>query len=179
MESWAFYPVFIGTLMSVVGLTRLAVKSYDRKQPRTLSELAAAGQTILVQFRNILVFCDLLFAITVFGFIVPRITQQFIVATFGVLMIGGELLVSLLPARGKTFRVHYVLAQIMAVGMLGLAFLFSIELHSYLYIERVISLSMCFVAVLTFVDKRHYIAYELAYIFFSHLTIVIAAIALH
>jgi len=176
MTNWTFYPVFIGTLISVTGLTRIAFKNH--LPLRSLSELAAAEQTVLAHFRNILIVCDALFAITVFGFIVPRIAQATAVATFGVLMIGGELLVSLLPARDKTLRVHNALAQIMAIGMLGLAFLFSLELHRYQSIEAIGLLIMCVMALLTFADKKRYIAYELAYIFSSHLSLLIAAIAL-
>lgn len=176
--SWAFYPVFVGTLVSIMGLSRIALKNHDKTNPRTLSELAAAEQSVLSHFRSILIVCDLLFALTVFGFIVPRITNSAVIAIFGAMMIGGELFVSLLPARGRTFNVHFVLAQIMAVGMFGLALIFCFELPMFLLIEAAILLTMCVMIFLTFVNKKHYLVYELAYIFASHLSIVVAAIAL-
>jgi hypothetical protein len=93
-------------------------------------------------------------------------------------MIGGELLASLLPARNKTLHMHNVLAQIMAIGMLGLVLLFSLRLHQYQFIEVTLLVIMCTMALLTFADKKRYIVYEMTYIFSSHLTILIAAIAL-
>lgn len=178
MNHWTFYPVFIATLISIVGLGRLAAREHNRDMPRNLSQLAAAEQRLLVRFRNILVICGVLFAITVFGFIVPRMTDIW-VAIFGGLMIGGELLAGLIPARGKTVLLHNGLAQVMALGMFGLALLFWINLEGvYAWLELALLGSMVVMGILTLLDRRRYIIYELGYIYLSHTSILVAAIAL-
>lgn len=73
MVIWTFYAAFLATLVSIVGLSRMAIKEHDKLQPRTLSELAAAQEPLLNHFRKILWVCGTLFAITVYGYLVPRI----------------------------------------------------------------------------------------------------------
>lgn len=179
MSDWAFYPVLIGTLLSVVGLSRIAIQNHFDHTPKSLSELAAAEGRLLKRFRNILIFCDALFAITLFGFIVPRVDQAVLVAIFGGLMIGGEFLAALLPARGRTLLLHLVFAQTMSVGMLGLGVLFLVTLAGWFSIlAAVMTACMVIFGLLTIVDKKHYITYELAFIFSSHFSIIVAAVAL-
>jgi hypothetical protein len=179
MPNWTFYPAFVATVVSIIGLSRLAVKEHDQQSPRTLSELAAAEQRLLVHFRNILVFCGLLFAVTVFWFIAPRTANTAWVILAGSLMTVGELLASVVPARDKTRAVHTVMAQVMAVGMLGLALSFCIDLGgSYSLIELALMVAMCILGLFTWIDKKRFILYELGFIFSSHISILIAAIAL-
>lgn len=176
MLSWTFYAVFVGTIVSVISLTRVALQNYTHESPRTLSELAAAEDALLRRFRNILLFCGILFAITLFGFIVPQTSQSLFVVIFGVLMIGGELLLALVPARGKTSSMHLVLAQIMAVGMLGLSLTLSIALAGvFSLLVVILAVCMAIFALLTVVDKKRFILYELSFIFSSHFSIIIAA----
>lgn len=177
MTAWTFYPVFIASAASVIGLTHIALAKINPK-PRTLSELAAAEQTLLARFRNVLLFCGVLFAVTVFGFIVPRSAAQVVVAIFGVLMIGGELLAAVIPARHKTTLVHNFVAQIMALGMLGLAFSFWFSLPRYNFAEMLLAIGMCVAGGLTLLDKKRYLQYELMFIYASHCTVLLAALAL-
>ncbi|HSX07975.1 MAG TPA: hypothetical protein VLG11_03715 [Candidatus Saccharimonadales bacterium] len=177
MKDWTFYPVFIASVVSVIGLTHIAFAKISPK-PRTLSELAAAEQTLLARFRNVLLFCGTLFAITVFWFIIPRIAAHAIVAFFGSLMIGGELLAAIIPARHKTIFVHNFMAQTMALGMLGLAFSFWFSLPRYNGPEMLLAIGMCVAGGLTFLDKKYYLQYELGFIYASHCTVALAALAL-
>jgi hypothetical protein len=71
MQHGTFYPVFVATIVSVGGRSRIAIKEHRSEHPRTLSALVAAKESLLLRFRNILLFCGVLFAVTVFGFIVP------------------------------------------------------------------------------------------------------------
>ena len=179
MKGLTLYPVFIATLVSIVGLSRLAIREHDHSSPHTLSELAAAEQSLLVHFRNILIFCGVLFAITLFGFVTPRIAYGLWTGVFGILMVIGELSVSVMPARDKTKLAHTIMAQVMAVGMLGLAVIFWFSLHGgYADIEAALVSLMCITGLLTYFDKRHFILHELLFIFASHFSIVTAAIAL-
>jgi hypothetical protein len=176
MLNWAFYPVFVGVIVSVIGLSRIARKERGATVV-TLSELAAAEEALLKRFRNILMFCGVLFAITLFGFIVPRTSSAVLV--FGVLMIGGELLAAVILARGKTSRTHLVLAEIMAVGMLGLGVSFALVLTGgFSVLEVALTIGMVVSALLTVVNKKRYISHELAFIFSSHFSVLAAAITL-
>jgi hypothetical protein len=178
MMSWAVYVVSIATTVSVVGLSRIVIKEHDYRRPRTLSELAVAEQALLRHFRNILLFCGALFAVVVFGFVVPLVNHSSLVAASGAFMIGGELL-AIVPARNKTAAIHTVTAQVMAVGMLGLVFLFGADLGGvYRYIEMVFACMMSASVILTAVDKSRFMIYELAFIFVSHFSILVATIAL-
>jgi hypothetical protein len=177
--SWTLYPAFLATLISIFCLSRLAQNEYNRTIPQTLSELAAAEQSLLVRFRNILFVCGVLFAITVFGFIAVRAEQTGWIIVFGSLMVGGELLASLVPARDRLVTTHNVLAHIMAIGMLGLAVAFTIVLTGIFAVAEIVFVGlMGMFGVLSILDKRRYIVYELAFIFSSHVSILIAAIAL-
>ena len=178
MTNWTFYPVFIATAVSTVGLSRIAAREQGKERPKTLSELATAEQSVLTRFRNILLFCGVFFAITVFGFIVPSVTHPIEVAIFGGLMIGGELLAALIPAHSKSITIHNLLAQTMGLGMLGLAFIFWASLIKYSLFELAFTVVMCVLLALMVLDKKHYLTYELGFIFSSHFTILIAAIAL-
>lgn len=180
MLSWTLYPVFVGTVVSIAGLSQIALKKPTTGTiPRTLSELAAAEEQLLRHFRNILVFCGTLFAITLFGFIVPRIHHAPLVTLFGALMIGGELLAAVIPARGRTVATHLLLAQSMAIGMFGLGVLFALNLTgTFSALATALVVSMFVFALLTVIDKRHYVVFELAFIFASHFSIILAALAL-
>jgi hypothetical protein len=178
MTNWTFYPIFIATLVSITGLTIIAARGHDKERPRTLSELAAAEQELFEHFRYVLLFCGALFAITVFGFIVPGVSHPILVVVFGTLMIGGEMLAAIIPARNKTTTIHNIMAQIMAVGMLGLACAFWASLQRHSIFEGALTLLMCGLAVSTLLDKKRYLIYELGFIFSSHFSILVAAIAL-
>jgi len=179
MPNWTFYPVFIGTIISVIGLSRIALMESGNNAPNTLSELAAAEDALLGRFRNILIICGVLFAITLFGFIAPQVGHVAFVLFFGILMIGGELLASVIPARGNTAGTHLFLSKIMAIGMLGLGILFSVSLPGvFLVLAVTLTIAMIAFGLLTLLDKKHYLVYELAFIFASHFSVVVAALAL-
>lgn len=178
MLSWTFYPAFLGTVISVSGLSRIALL-HDNDHPHTLSELAAAEQHLLRQFRTILWTCGLLFAITMYWFIGPRVPHPFWIEAAWTVELGGNWLAALIPARNKTLVVHNVLAQTMAVGMLALAYGFWWDLSGRAeVIELMLAVSITVFTLLTFLDKRRFIVYEMLLIFFSHFSILVAAIAL-
>jgi hypothetical protein len=177
MNLW-FYPASIATGISIVGLTYIAVKGYDAERPRSLSELAASEQRTLRNFRYVLLICGPLFGMTTSGFIMPQVDHPALVGLFGAFMVGGEMLAAIIPARNRTLLAHTILAQVMGVGMLGLAFMFATGLEVYHVAEWVLTVLMGIAGVLTFLDVRRYLVYELIFIFSSHITIVLAALAL-
>ena len=180
MPSWTYYPAFLATLLSVIGLTRIAYNEFDKQQPLTLSELAAAQEPLLNHFRKILWISGTLFAITVYFFIVPHVGHPFFLAAAWTLTYAGNLALALIPARDKTVRFHSLLAQAMAFGMLAMAYLFWLDLPgSYSKVELGLSLTMSLLAIMTIVNRNNFIFYELPFLFLSHTSILVAAVTIN
>lgn len=179
MNQWMFYPALLATLISMAGLSRIVIKYYDKQQPRTLSELATAQASLLNHFRNLLWLCGTLFAITVYGYVVPKIGQPTLLAGAWSLTYLGNLLAATIPARDEKLKLHNVCAQAMGIGMVAMAYLFWFNLSgAYAGLEAYIAFAMTLLGVLTLVDKGRFIFYELSFIFLSHVSILVAAIAL-
>lgn len=176
---WTVYLSLLATTISITGLTLIAYREHDHEQPRTLSELAAAQDHLLRRFRIILWVCGTLFAIVMYGYVVPHSTLPPLIFIAWTMVIVGELLVSFLPAREKTRRSHEISAQCMALGMGASAFLFLANLSGvYLAIELGIAFSMGLLAVATFIDPRRFIFYELLFLYLSHTSIVLTTLFL-
>lgn len=179
MNNWAFYISVFATVISAVSLSTIAYREHDRTQPRTLSELVAAQDHLLHRFRNILFLCGTLFAVPMYGYIIPHSAYSvwlFVAWTMGYI---GNLLAGFVPARGATQRFHELCAQLMAAGMIGLGYLFWLGLSgSYATIELGFAIGMSVCAVGTIVDRPRFLYYELPFLYLSHLSIVVAAYAL-
>jgi hypothetical protein len=179
MSQWAFYPAFLGTLVSLLGWSYFARKEHDKKNPLTLSELAAKNQANQTYFRNIIWICGILFATTVYFFIIPRVYSGRLLTITWSLTFLSELLLGLLPAKEKTLFFHNVFSYLMAEGMLVMAFLLCFKLHGvYLQTESMLALLMSVLAALSILNKKNFLFYELPFIFLSHATILVAAVAL-
>lgn len=179
MTAWALYPALLATLLSVISLSSIAFRYHDKQQPSTLSELAAAQEPLLNRFRAILWICGTLFAITVYGYIVTLINHAPLIAGAWTLTYVGNLLAASIPARDKRLKLHNICAQAMGIGMLAMAYLFWFNLHGlYAEIEVAISLSMTLLIIMTLTDRKRYIFYELSFIFLSHISILVAVLAL-
>lgn len=166
-----------GTLISMTALSRIAYVWHDRDRPRALSELAAAEDTLLVHFRNVLWACGTLFAVAVYGAIVPDFAYPGWLFVAWTVTYAGDVLLAAIPARDDTFRFHIVCAQAMAAGMLAMAYLFFAGLWGGLgTAELVVALAMTLLAVLTVADKVRYVFYELGFLYLSHISIVLAAV---
>jgi len=177
---WPVYLSLLATIISITGLTLIAYQEHDHEQPRTLSELAAAQDHLLRRFRIILWVCGTLFAIVMYGYVVPHSTLPPLVFIAWTMVIVGELLVSFLPAREKTRRSHEISAQCMALGMGTSAFLFLADLRgAYLVMGMSIAFAMALLAGATMLNPRRFIFYELPFLYLSHASIVVMALSLN
>jgi len=141
----------------MISLTSLARREYDARRPRTLSELAAAKPATLHRFRIILWGCDLLFALTVFGYLMPHLAQPVAILLFGGLMIGGELFVAIVPARRRTLQLHETIARIMAAGMLGLAYTFFVVCSGLAAtVEMLLAGIMSLLAIMALINRSRF-----------------------
>lgn len=179
MQPWAFYPAFLALAGSIGLLSHIAYSQYDGGSPRSLSELVVDEKALLRRFRRILLVCGTLFAISVYWYIVPRSARSELVVLAWTVEYIGVILAAVLPAKGRTFWWHIGTAHFMGIGMLLLAYAFGASLSgNYAALEIVLALGMSAFALLTFADRKRYIFYELAFIFTSNFSIVIACLAL-
>ena len=176
MKDWPLYISMFATATSVAGLTRIAFHTYDKKQPHTLSELATAQDYLLRRFRTILWFCGTLFSVAMYGSIIPASGYSAWLFAAWTAVYGGNLLAGTLPAKGATKRSHELSAQLMAVGMLAVAFIFWLDSHSA--IQLAITIAMTLLGFATFLDTKRFIFYELPFLYLSHISIIVAAINL-
>lgn len=142
MPSLSFYPVFVGTFISVIGWLYLLRSKYRRSSPRTLSELAV-DEGKLTYFRIVIWVCGLLFAITLILFISPRIKLAFLAYTGSFGLVLSEMLAGVFPARGKFDLLHNVLSYTMGLCMFFLAIIYAFSLSgSYAIIESIFAITM-------------------------------------
>lgn len=176
---WAVLVSLLATIISIATLTFLAYKEHDRNRPRTLSELAAAQDHLLRRFRIILWLCGTLFAVVMYGYVIPKSALPMPLFIAWSIVIIGEFLVSFLPAKEKTQHAHEISAQCMAFGMAAAALVFLADLTgAYWVIGVSIAFSMALLAAATFVDPRRFIFYELLFLYLSHASIVLTALFL-
>ena len=174
------YPAFIGTAISVLGLTWLAKWLYDPKMPRTLSEMATISPQAMLVFRAVTLPCSVLFALTSLLFIAPQTSLSFWISLAAILMCGSEIIVIIFPASGQSKLWHNILAYTMGFAMIGLAYLFAQALNGSARMAEYITITaMIIFAIGILTDRRRFIFYELPYIYLSHLSILIAVVSLH
>ena len=176
---WTFYAVFLGTVGSIIGHSYIAISDHDSKNLKTLSEIAATERQLLIRFRWVALTCSTLLAITIYWFIAPRNHYGLLQSLAWSLEYLGGILMLVFPAKDKLLELHNICAQAMAVGMLALAYLFLPVLHGdYFVLGLVSALAMTLFGIATVLDKRHFIVHEMSFIFISHITICVAALAL-
>lgn len=176
---WTFYSAFIGTFLSVTGLSYLAWREHNPSRPLTLSQLAAKSRALQLYFRIVLWVCGTLFAATVFFFINPRLANSVLQIIAFVLVFVPELLLGIFHAKGDIeLLLHDVLSRVMGFGMWATALMFTINLSGiYSQIEACLTVILSILAILTIIDQKKFLLYELPFIFTSHVSILIAALA--
>lgn len=169
----------IATIGSVFNLSKIAKEKHLPGAPKSLSERAALETRLLRQFRTTLLTCSTLFAIAIYGFIAPQVTNGWWVAGAWTLTYIGIIIAAVLPATGKTFVPHVVAATTMGIGMVLLALTFWMSFSGVsAAAELSITAAMALLGILTFVDTKRYIFYELALLYLNHVSIVVATLAL-
>ena len=179
MQPFAFYPVFIGTILSIVSLTFLARHEYEAGEAKSLSQLGGGHSKALGQFRAILWVCGTLFSITVLFFIAPRLHSLFMYIVWAITYTF-EVLLGIVPDHpGKKHWWHCLFSYGMALGFLITAIYFAVKLpEGYQLISVYVLAAMVGMVATVGFDKKRFLFYELGYIYLSHIGIVIAALAL-
>lgn len=179
---WTFYPIFIGTVISICSWLYFVRREHDPLHPLTLSELGAARPDTLRYYRATLWICDPLFAITMFLYIAPRSSHRLLLTILWSMTFAAVALTGIFPARGKLVSLHDFISLIMGLGMLAIGLVFTWNLHGISrLVEAFLSAVLAYMIGLVaffYYHRRQLIHYELILIFSSHLTMVVAAIAL-
>lgn len=178
MFNWALYPAFIGTFLSIAGWIYLVANHHDRTQPRTLSELAAQ-EGKLGYFRLVIWVCGVLFALTLFLFIAPKLHYELFSTISAAAVIVCEMLLGTFPASGRTVAAHNILAYAMSIAMGCLSLAYALHLpQPYAGVEAIFTMCIAMLGALAVFDRKRIIFYELPFIFLSHFSMVVAALAL-
>lgn len=180
MLEFTFYAAFLATLSAITILTYIAWKEHHPDLPRSLSTLVAQRRQLVNWFRLVTAVVSTLFAVTVYFFIVPKI--QYGAALFVVWTIGwfSDLLLALIPERGTIEKqLHSFFAYTMALVMIAMAGIFIVSFSGgFRILEIGILVGMLVLAALAQLDRKRFIFYELPFIYLSHISILVAAIAL-
>lgn len=177
--SLAAYPVFVGTILSIISLTRLARREYMSGVVHTMSQLGGKHAKALRDFRAILWVCGTLFSITVLFFISPRLDSLVMTIVWSLTYIC-EVALGVVPDHpGWKSRWHNIFAYGMALGFLITAVYFCFALQGiYQILSVFILVGMVGSVALTAINRKYFLFYELGYIYLSHIGIVIATLAL-
>lgn len=179
MDSIVFVCGVLGIFLSTIGVTAFAVREHHVEKRRTLSELAARDAKTLREFRVILWTCGTLISIMMYGLVIPNISAGWWLAIFYTVIIACELLLAVIPANEtRAGKVHTWLAFTMGTGMLALGLSFVLLLDGvFAFVEAGLLVAMTVLCALAIKYWHNFLYFELPYIFLSHMTILIAAIA--
>ena len=178
MDSWAFYPVFVGTIISIIGWVAFVRREHDAMNPATLSMLAARKRENIRYFRLILWVCGPLFGLTAIFFIAPHLQLPFLTSVL-ILMVGLEMLVGVFPPVDKMQKmIHEIIAYAMALSMAVAGVMLALSLPRFGWMEWLLVGLMLVCATFAVSRRTAFIFYELGFIFMSHITLVVAALAL-
>lgn len=177
MNEWTLYPVWIATALSIVGWLYFVHREYAVDRPTTLSDLSTRSRKTRLYFRTLMLVCPLLFAITGLWFVHCRlenttITALWLTTIFCCMMAG-----IFLPTHGREKLLHTFSAVIMGLAMLALAAAGAVIVPRYNAVLWLIFVVMAALAIIGPRQKRHYIMYELGFIFLSHVSMVVIALA--
>ncbi len=176
MNEWSFYPVFVGTFLSIVLWLRFVVREHSIGTQITLSELGANRNANY--FRFVLWLCGPLFGLTAIFYIFPRIGSP-LVGLLIITTIVLELLVGMfLPLNKRHKSLHELIAYGMGLCMFASALGLAFTLPRFGWLQAIFVVAMIACAIGMAVNKRHFIFYEVAFIFISHFTMITAAVSL-
>lgn len=175
MNYWALYPAVLGTFLSIILWGLFVSREHTVGRPVTLSELGVERN--VKYFRLILWICGPLFGLTAIFYIIPQLHSAVVSALLlGIIFL--ELFAGVfLPVNSRGRTLHNIVAYTMGLVMFlgGIGFALVLPRFNLLELAFVFAMFVCSIGMA--VHRRHYIFYELIFIFLSHFTIVTAALA--
>lgn len=174
MASWALYPVFIATFLSVTGWIYFMWRWHDVDRHTPLSIRATRSRAHATYYRTLMLACPLLFTITALWFVAPRTTNIALVVLWLIATISCIFTGIFLPTDSHREKMlHDVFAYTMAAAMLVLAYTAAITLPSFSVVLWLTATTMTLIALVGTHRKNHYVLYEMGFIFLSHFSMII------
>lgn len=160
----------LGTILSVAGWLSFVWAYGGRDTALTLSELATRSPWQRLHYRTVLWLCGALF---LFAALVSTGFGQ-VTLIFWVMMVIFEMMAGvILPTNEVRTRIHLFFAYGMGVFMLAAGVSFAIDVWTV----WLLILAMVASFVLGLTDRGRLLYYEMAFIFLSHLTFILAVFA--
>lgn len=180
MSELIFSAAFVGTFLSVTLLTYLAWMEHHPDHPRSFSQLVAQTKELVRWFRVVSAVVASLFAVTIYFFVVPNIRYDAVLFVIWSVYYISELSLAVFPERGTIERqLHSLSAYSMALAMLATTFIFVLSFSGGVRVlEAAILAGMLILGVFTRLDNKRFLFYEMPFIYLSHVSILVAAIAL-
>ena len=123
--------------------------------------------------------CALLFTFSIFQLVVPNLKYGKWLGALWIYCFVCELLLPFIPARQLINKIHNFFAFSMVFGMLILVLFFARSLNgAYAISQIVIFILMLILAMAALILRKHFIYFQLPYIYLSHLSVVVAVLAL-
>jgi hypothetical protein len=178
MDMFAFVCGLLGVGLSTLLVLSFAIRESKVERRRTLSELAARNEKTVKDFRIILWTCGTLISVMMYGLVIPNTEASRLVFLFYSAAYISEIALAVVPARkGLQGLFHNIFAYTMGLGMLSLAFVFGATLTgAYGTAQYVLCGLMVVLMSCALIFSKHFLLFELPFIFTSHVTLVIAAI---
>ena len=175
MNRLVFCPVFVATALSVGGWAYFVWREHDAAHPVELSKLAVRNRANAIYYRTFMWLCPLLFAITGWWHVAPRVDNILLVALWLISCSCCMLAGVFLPKGGKPERLHDIFAYAMGLAMLALAFVAAWAVSSIAV--WFVAFAMAAIAITGPRLRHHYIFYELGFIYLSHASMVLITLA--
>jgi hypothetical protein len=179
MPPFVFSAAFLGTFLSVTFLSFLAYREHNPESPRSFSKLVAEKRRLVNWFRVASAVCPTLCAVTLYALVVPNVRHASALFVSWTIFYVSELLLAIFPERGAIEKqLHSFFAYTMGAALIvsALIFIFALD-DSYKFIEVGITMVMLSLATLTQLDRKRFIFYELGFIYSSHVSLLVAAVA--
>lgn len=180
MNNWAFYPVFVATAISMAWWTYFAWREHDPAHPVELSKFALRSKWHATAYRIFMFLCPPLFGLTGIYYVALRIEDVFALTLWMVCVLGCMFAGTFLPRGGWQTVLHNIGAYSMAVAMLGLPIRLAMLLPQASVVLSIITVLMVVcIAMGSLIRRRHYVFYEVGFIFLSHISMIVAALAVN
>jgi hypothetical protein len=180
MKEWSYYPAFLGMTVSLVGLSYFALKHYTIEKPFSLSDFATTDKDAMRLFRIIVIPGTSLFALSVFFYILPRVTNVSLIAVVSAITLLSGILLALIPANaGKKLSLHGWSATIMSLSSLALVFIFSNQLTDWRS-ELLLSFGLIMILLIVFALRypKKFLYFELPFIWLCNLSVLITVMTI-
>lgn len=176
LVQWAPIMALLATALSVVGWVTYVRIFNNRCYFATLSQVALTSNDSKLFFRSIVWVCGSIFYVAMVLMSISITSQLLPFLWYATIFF--EVMVGVVLPKNKIATMwHNFFAYGMAFFMLVSAFVAALSFQDVAILLWLLASCMTIFAILAVIRKRHFILYELNFLFLAHLTIVVSAFA--